>query len=190
MAAFPTSPVPQLPYNIDAVWKTIITAFDSGVEQRRQKQIYAKFNVTLTYNALTTAEIQTLWNFYMARNGSYESFYFYTLETADWDGLYCGTGEGTAITFDIPGKSTSSQTIYANGSAVSASDYTIVTGGGIEGSDRVTFDTAPVVNTIITCDFTGFMRIRCRFEEDKMTKSGFSAALFSTGLKLHGLAAL
>ena len=190
MAQFPTVPKPQEPYKLTLVWKTIISAFDSAVEQRRQKQTYAKYNVSVIYNALSGANFQTLWNFYVARKGAYEAFYFYTLETADWKGLYCRTGDGTTVTFDIPGKSTSAHTIYNNGIVVPPANYTILEGGGTEGSDRVTFNTAPVQNALITCDFTGFMRIRCRFEEDEMTKDGFKSAIYRTGLKMKGLAAL
>ena len=190
MALFPQVPKPQYPYELTAVWKTIVSGFDSGVEQRRQKQTYAKYDVSVTYNALSGANFQTLWNFYIARKGTYEAFYFYTLETANWKGLYCRTGDGATVTFDIPGKSTSAQVIYNNGTVVPGGDYTIVTGGGVEGSDRVTFNTAPFLNAIITCDFTGYMRIRCRFEEDKMTKNGFEGVLYQTGLRLRGLSAL
>lgn len=190
MAQFPVSPAPQYPYDLSIVWKTIISSFDSAVEQRRQKQTYAKYDVSLIYNVLTESEFQTLWNFYVARKGAYEAFYFYTPETSDWQGLYCRTGDGATVTFDIPGKSTSAHTIYNNGIVVSPTGYTITYGGGTEGSDRVTFNVAPAQNAIITCNFTGFMRIRCRFEEDKMTKTGFIVALYKTGLKLKGLAAL
>lgn len=190
MAEYPTSPVPQYPYELSTNWKTITSAFDSGVEQRRQKQTYPKYDVSLSYGALGEADLQTLWNFYRSMNGSLTAFYFYTIESADWDGLFVGTGNGTALTFDLPGKSTSAQVIYINGVAVDPDDYTLVVGGGTENADRVTFDTEPAVNDIITCDFTGYMRIRCRFKEDKMSKVRFEAAIYKTGLELKGLAAL
>jgi len=187
MAQYPTSPAPQIPYELTSNWKTIVSAFDSGVEQRRQKQTYPKYDVSLIYNALTVASFATLWNFYHARAGAFEAFYFYTLETTDWDGLFVGTGDDATVTFDIPGISTTNTLIYNNGTLVDSGDYTLLTGGGTESSDRITFDTAPAANAIITCDFTGYMRIRCRFEDDKMTKQGFAGALYRTGLKLKGL---
>lgn len=188
MAQFPTTPVPQFPYDLVANWKTIISAFDSGKEQRRKKQLYAKYDVSLTYNVMTAANMALLWAFYQARNGSYEAFYFYTLESEAWTGLFVGIGDAATVTFDIPGKTTSAQVIYING-VVQTTGHTHVTGGGTESSDRITFDSAPALNAIITCDFTGYMRIRCRFDEDKMTKSRFAGALYRTGLKLKGLAA-
>jgi hypothetical protein len=190
MAKYPTTPKPQYPYELTTVWKTIISSFDSGTERRRQKQTYPKFNVSLTYETLTKEDIQTLWNFYIARKGAYEAFYFFTPDSADWNGLYIGTGDASTVTFDIPGTLNGTITIYNNGVEVDSGDYTLLVGGGVEGSDRVTFDTAPGLNEIITCDFTGYMRIRCRFEEDEMTRSGFTGALYKTGLKMKGLTAL
>lgn len=190
MAQYPTSPAPQNPYSITANWKTITSPYDSGKEQRRQKQTYAKYDVTLAYNALSSANFQALWNFYAAQKGAYGAFYFYTLESADWDGIFIGTGDAANTAFDIPGKSTSAHVIYKNGLVVAAADYTISAGGGAESADKITFDVAPVANAIITCDFTGFMRIRCRFEEDKLSKEGFAGRLYKTGIKLKGLAAL
>ena len=40
---------------------------------------------------------------------------------------------------------------------------------------------------IISCDFTGLMRIRCRFREDAMTKEYMANGLYRTGLELKGL---
>ncbi len=190
MAEFPTTPVPFAPLEISANWKTIISGFDSGVEQRRQKQTYPKYDVALTYAALLDADFMTLWNFYQSMKGALKAFYFYTLESSDWDGLFVGTGDDATVIFDIPGKDTTATLIYINGIAVDSADYTLLTGGGLESADRVQFDTAPAANDIITCDFTGYMRIRCRFENDKMTRTEFAKAVYSTGLRLKGLAAL
>ena len=84
---------------------------------------------------------------------------------------------------------TSSQKIYINGvKQVVTVQYSILIGGGAESSDRVRFVTAPAVNEIISCDFAGYMRNRCRFANDKMTRTQFAHALYSTGLELKGLA--
>jgi hypothetical protein len=158
---------------------------DSGKEQRRQKQLYAKYDVKLQYNVLTTVEIQVLWNFYTARQGTFEAFYFYTLEVADWDNLYVGVGDGTSVTFDLPGKSTSSVTVYVDGYTVAT--YTKLVGGGAESSDRITFVTAPSAGQIITCDLTGYLRIRCRFKEDYFSRNNFEYVLYKSGIELKGL---
>jgi len=188
MSEYPASPVPQIPYEITSNWKTIVSAFDSGKEQRRQKQTYPKYDIGLTYNALVESDFAILWNFYQSMSGSLTAFYFYTIESSDWDGLFIGTGDASTQTFDIPGKSITNNIIYYNGEAWD--DYEILVGGGSENSDRIIFDTAPEVNAILLCDFTGYMRIRCRFEEDKLTKQSFAGKLYRTGIKLKGLTAI
>ena len=191
MALYPEIPIPNFPYDLTENWKTIVSAFDSGKEQRRQKQIYAKYDMGFAYSVLSVAEVATLWNFYNARRGAYEAFYAYTPDLALWTGLYIGMGDGEETTFDIPGKNTAAQKIYIQDvEQTITDDYSILEGGGAEGADRVLFVEAPEVNAIITCDFAGRMRIRCRFEEDKLTKQNFTYQLFSTGIKLKGLGAL
>jgi uncharacterized protein (TIGR02217 family) len=187
MAEFPATPKPSYPIDIESEWKTLKTTFDSGKEQRRQKWDYAKYNVTLKYDVLTPANIQLLWAFYQARKGSAESFYFYDLVSVAHTSLYIGIGDGVTLIWDVPGKSTSSETIYVNGAEFD-SGYEILTGGGSESSDRISFTVEPAEGDIITCDFTGFLRIPCRFEEDKMSRESFTRTLYRTGLKLKGLA--
>lgn len=211
---YPTTPVPNWPYDIKINWNTTVSSFDSGKEQRRQKNLYQKYDVTLTYTVLSLANMQILWNFYQARKGTFEPFYFYSLESTTWSGCYLGIGDGTTTTFDIPGKSTSNVQIYVSGVALRATgvsgilledesglitedddtiiregpdEYTLYVGGGAASSDRVTFATAPAANDLLTCDFTGYLRIRCRFQEE-LSRSAFTAALYRTGIKLKGLA--
>lgn len=192
MAEFPSTVAPsQDGYDIIVEWKTILREMDSGVEQRRAKWTFPKFSLELTFDQLTQSEIDALWNFYMARRGSAEAFYLYTWELQggtlpSYTGLYVGVGDGVTQTFDLPGKSTSNQVLYVDG--VSTSAVTILTGGGLELSDRVTFTVAPAAGTFLSCDLkTWFLRIRCRFEEDKFTRKTFTDALFKTGIKLKGL---
>jgi hypothetical protein len=186
MAEYPTSPKPQYAYTTEAEYKTIITTMDSGKEQRRNKWTYPKFNVHLVYNYLTKTQFNTLYTFYQARKGSYEAFYFYDLVTMDHDSLWVGKGNESTDIFDIPGKGTSAQTIYLNGEA-QGSGYSILTGGGAENSDRVDFVTPPSSGVIITCDFNGYLRIRCRFKDDKLSREAFAYAAYRTGIELKGL---
>jgi hypothetical protein len=186
MAQYPTSPLPQLPYTISPRWKTIISTFDSGDEQRKQKRSFPVFDVVLTYDVLTLAEFQSLWNFYQSMAGAFGFFYFYAIESAAYTGLPVGIGDGTITTFDIPGKSTSSRTLYVNGVS-QGSGFSYLTGGGAESSDRVQFNTAPLAGQVITIDFTGYLRIRCRFKADTLSRQMFEIMLYKTGIELQGL---
>jgi len=211
---YPIIPVPSWPYDIKVRWNTTVSSFDGGKEQRRQKNLYPKYDVSLTYPVLTEANMQILWSFYQSKKGTYEPFYFYSLESTTWEGCYIGIGDGVTTTFDIPGRSTSNVIIYQDGVALRAEgtsdillenddeltaedndtiiregpeEYTLYIGGGAASADRVTFATAPAANDLLTCDFTGYLRIRCRFQEE-LSRSAFTAALYRTGIKLKGLA--
>ena len=68
------------------------------------------------------------------------------------------------------------------------SDYVILTGGGDGSADRVDFVTPPELGESISCDFTGKLRVHCRFAEDKLSRQQFTHRLFSYGVRLKGVA--
>jgi uncharacterized protein (TIGR02217 family) len=192
MAEYPTTPKPQNPVNITARFNNIISTADSGREQRRRKSVQNLYDVKLTYSALSLANLNTLWAFYQARRGTFESFYFYDLTESRTTHYtqYVGVGDASTTIFDIPGKNTSGQTIYVNGVAKTVTtDYTILTGGGTESADRISFVVAPAAGYIITVTFTGDLRIKCRFKEDKLTREGLLYCAYRTGIELYGLPA-
>ena len=79
--------------------------------------------------------------------------------------------------------------IYVDGvQQTLTTDYVILTGGGDGSADRVDFVTAPSLGESISCDFTGKLRVNCRFAHDTMPKEIFQAMLVKYGLDLKGLA--
>jgi len=196
MAIFPEDIIPAHPFSIEPAWDTLVSTFDGGAEQRRQKSLYPRFNTRFRLHALESADAQTIWDFFMARRGSFESFYFFDpipdipgIGTTSYEDLYIGTGDGATEVLDIPGKSTSSQVIYVDGATQTlTTDYVILTGGGDGSADRVDFVTAPSTGDAITCDFTGKLRIKCRFAQDRLSRELFMTILFNYGIELKGLA--
>jgi len=187
MAEFPATPKPVDPVIVTPRWKTNVTLTDSGKEQRRQKWSFPKYDVQLQYDLITPlSQMQILWDFYMARKGAAEAFHFYLRYSKNHKAQYVGYGDAETLIFDLPGKSTSSQAIYFDGTG-QESGWSILEGGGSSSSDRVQFDSAPPTGSLITCDFTGFLRNRCRFAEDMMNESRFYVTCFRVGLKLKGL---
>ena len=213
MAKFPVDPVPQYPLQITQNWKTIISTFDGGQEQRRRKLDFPTYDVTLTFAALTQDEIDALWNFYNSMGGAYEEFYFFVPYVESHKRLYVCTGTGTitntynlktaageylktatgdqliltiAIPFDVPGIVDGAFHLYFD-NVERTYGYTLVSGGGGGGADRIMFTTLPGQGVVVSCDLVGYQRIICRFAEDKMTKERFEAAIFKTGLNLKGL---
>ena len=194
MATWPESnPIPNYPLTVDPEFNTLISGFDGGGEQRRQKLLYPKYDVTVNYQKISVAEAKILWEFYLARNGAYEAFYIYDLalllgHSFNHVGEYCGTGDGSTTIFDIPGRSTSSRTVYVDG-VDETSNVSFLTGGGSSNSDRIEFSSAPAAGGIITIDFTGYLRMRVRFLKDKLSRINFVNELYAYGIKLKGLSA-
>jgi hypothetical protein len=188
--AYPTTPKPS---NVEITprWNTVISQFDSGKEQRRSKQTQDLYDIKLTYPPMIMSDFTTLWAYYQARKGRCESFYFYDMEESrtTHTAVYVALGDASTLIFDIPGKSTSAQSIYLNSVVQTlTTDYTILTGGGTDSADRVSFVSAPGAGVIITATFTGDMRIKCRFKEDKLTREALTYRLYKAGLELEGVA--
>lgn len=192
MAVFPTfSSVPMgEPYAEELIFKTLISEFDDlGAELRKQKWLYPKRNIILKYDKITKAQGRTLWTFYIARSGAYEAFNFFTQLTDTYVSEYVGTGDGTTTDFNLPSKQASSYTVYLNGSAQTGGgvDYTFSSEGGTDGADQIAFTSAPADGSRITVSFTGYLKVRCRFAEDKLAFETFYNRLFTSGLSLKGL---
>ena len=194
MATYPESPVPIYPLTVTPRFKTITSGMDSGSDERTAKWLYPKYDVAVRYESLSATEVQTLWDFYLARKGGYEAFYVYDLSllatvTKTHTTQYMGTGDATTTTFDVPGRSTSSHDVFVDAVEIADADYTVLTGGGSSSADRIQFDTAPAAGEILTVSFAGYLRMRVCFAQDQMDFNLFMINLFSTGVEMRGLAA-
>lgn len=197
MAYYPESPAP-MEYEVTPVYSTLITEMGSGNEQRKKRWSFPKYNASIRYDReeLDIDDMQTLWDFYMNRSGAFEGFYFFDhyVNMLHYD-QYVGTGDDSTVTFNIPGRSTyltpASRTLYVTSVGGIKDDITsgISWGDGTgEGScDQVTFSVAPAEGEIISIDFKGYLRFRCRFERDDMSRSTFLGIAFSIGISLKGL---
>lgn len=171
-------------------WKTLISQFDDlGEEKRKSKRLYPRRNLNVKYANITKTEARTLWNFFNARKGRYEAFNFFLPHSNTYTGEYVGTGDGSTVIFNLPSKQASGYTLYVNGVAKTGGgvDYTFSSQGGADGADKVTFTTAPADGERITFDFTGYLKVRCRFAEDKLDFETFYDRLVNMGIKLKGL---
>ena len=204
MSIYPSSTsVPYTdPVSIGIRFKTIVSNFDElGEEKRKQKWTYPKRNVVLKYGMVAKDEAETLWKFYQARAGKYNSFSWFestgigTTAYNSYVGEYVGTGDSTTLVFNLPAiDSSGSHTLYLAGGAVSTSDYVLAALGGPDGEDKITFVSSaagglpvPTSTERITYDFTGRLKIRCRFSEDIFSFDNFYDRLVNAGVKLSGL---
>jgi len=173
----------------DMQFKTLMSNFDNlGVERRKRKWLYPKRTVTLQYNNITLSDARSIFQFYIDRSGAYEAFTFFKYETESFEGEYVGTGDGSTVTYDLPCKSSSARTLYLNSVAqTDPSDYTFSALGGLDGADQITFISAPTSGHRIVLDFTGNLKVRCRFKEDNMSFETIYNRFRSFGVELQGL---
>ena len=196
MATWPESnPTPIYPLSIIPRFDTVISQFDAGGEQRRSRRSFPVFDVVVNYRGITPAEANTLYTFFLERKGRYEAFYIFDLALLEnisqtHTKLYVGTGDGSTDIFDLPGRSTSSRSLYLD-DVLTGSGFSYLTGGGDGGADRVDFTSPPSNGTVITITFTGFLRCRVRFEADTLDRALFVQNLMAYNqIKLTGVEAI
>lgn len=180
---FPESPAPLWPYTFEAEYKTIISPVESNLEQAIAQWRFPKRYVELLYDpGISREDFSTLYDFFTGRRGRYLAFYFYDWVTGDWADEFVGWTDGATQTWDLPGRSASSRKAYFDGSQKYP---TWSTGTGDAGADQMTFSWVPAAGKLITASFTGQLRLRMRFEDDKITREDFYTTLVRTGLRLR-----
>jgi len=197
MALYPSyADVPyRKPVEMNFRFKTLFSNYDSeATEQRKRKQQFPKIDVAMDYSLCEREEMAELYNFYIARQGQYGSFHWIDIDYDDYEGLYFATGDGVETTFDLPGANTSAQTVYGDyaiynqaADATSAGDYYISDGSGVDGGDQAIFFVPVGEGIKLTADFTGQLKILCRFDMDVFSKSSFYDIVRTAGVQLKGL---
>lgn len=191
MVAFPDILTirPRRPFEQGMEFQTLTSDFEGGQETRKQKQLYPRRMLRLQYFKKDKADARTLWRFFQERKGKFGEFnLFYPFED-DSVGEYVGTGDGSQTSWNAPSKSAYSVTVYVDGTEQTGggTDYTLTQEGGADGADLIEFVSAPSAGAQITMDFTGYLKVRCRFEDDLMEWQTFYNKLVTTGLKIKGL---
>lgn len=176
------------PLHEEIEFRTLKGVFEGvGQESRKQKWLYPKRHYTLQYNYITVAEARTLWEFYKARKGSYELFSLFLPWSNTYTEEYVGTGDGTTTAFNVPGKTISSYTFYQDTTTLTeTTDYTIDATGGTDGEAELNLVVAAPAGERITCDFSGYLKVRVRFMDDIFSFDTFYNTLVTFGIKLKG----
>ena len=201
MPKFPTNELSRLAFPGEIGVKllsgdTIVVKFDEmGVEQRKQKRAYPTRNITLKYKEILKSDIRKIWQFHIDRRGAYESFSFFLdtdlaeyMTTDIYEDEYVGSGDSVTTMFELPSKGASSYTLKVNGSSQSEATHYNYTGEvGSDGEDRINFVSPPISGEVITWDFIGYLKIRCRFEDDAMEYDDMFNLIKTSELKFHGL---
>lgn len=176
---YPATPIPSYSSILDHEFRTLISDFESGKEQRRTMWRFPKRTFALIYKALAMTESQrdALYEFFQNRRGPYESFWFFDFIKKKWVDQYVGYGDSATDIFDLPSKDSEEwPKIYVAGSEKTrATHWNFISGGGGGGSDRIQFigGNIPTTGQLITADFSGNLRIKGRFKDPKLTEEIF-----------------
>ena len=166
-------------------WKTVTQEAASGKEVRVALMSYPLWEFTLTFSVLRGAygysEMQDLAGFFLARQGMFDTWLFDdpTDDTVTLGSF--GAGDGTTTAFQLTRSMggfaepvqnlNGAPLIYANGTLVSSSAYTVGSTG------IVTFATAPAAGVALT--WSGTFYFRCRFLQDTAEFDQFAAQLWA-----------
>lgn len=191
MVAFPDLLIvgPRNPLEQEMEFQTLVSQFESGQETRKQKQLYARRQLNLQYRNISKSDARTLWHFFQARQGKFGAFNLFFPFENEYVGEYVGTGDGSQTNWNAPSKGAYLVSVYLDGDEQvgGGTDYTFTQEGGADGADLIEFVFAPSVGAQITMDFTGYLKICARFDEDLMEWQTFHNKLVTTGLKIKGL---
>ena len=106
MSVYPSSISYTNPTVQNIQFKTLFTKFsDLGTENRKAKWAYPKRSFVLKYSALSKADAEVLWQFYLDRQGSYADFVFFEStgvgDNYTYTKEYVGTGDSTTAVFNL-----------------------------------------------------------------------------------------
>jgi hypothetical protein len=212
LSVYPSSPKPSYALLLDHEFKTIISEFESGIETRDIRRRFPKRVFSLAYNSLdlTDAQRNALTDFFDARNGRKEPFWFFDPARRYWKDVYMGRWDGATLTYNIPGRSTEGTkaysyliddsgnyivdesgnkiivgmnnenypNIYINGEDAFDWGFSSGTGVGEAGlkCDQATWGAvnAHNIGDLITASFWGYLMVKVRFQDDKLTEEVFS----------------
>lgn len=185
MEIFPSIPIPSYSYILDSQFRTLVSDFESGTEQRRIMWRFPKRTVALNYKTqgFSSTGRDALYEFFQNRRGPGESFWYFDFQKRKIVDEFVGYGDGTTDIFNLHSKTTDNDAtlkVYVAGvEKTKITHYNFISGGGEGGADRIQFTAGniPTAGQLITSDFNGYLRIKGRFKDDKLSEELFTINL-------------
>jgi hypothetical protein len=198
MAVFPTFPEIDCDLQsdnplVDEVrFKTSSTMFGiEGQERRKRGLLYPKRDMNLKFTWITKQEARLLWEFYVARSGSLEPFYYVHPFESVYEVEFASVTDGASVNFLVPSIGATNYFLRIAGSGqAEPTDYVFHSQGGLDGLDYVELINAVGPSNpgdVLTWSFTGQLVTRCRFDKDVQKFETFYDRLAKMGIKLKGL---
>jgi len=113
LQVYPSIPKPFYSYIVDHQFRTSLTDFDSGTEQRNMRWRFPKRTFINVYKLMAFSAIQrdAIYEFFQNRSGSYDLFWYFDFQDRKWVDQYVGRGDGVTQTYDVPGILTTTVTL-------------------------------------------------------------------------------
>ena len=187
-AVFPSLPGLQFPVSRTEQWNNTKQESVSGKRGAIANWTYPRHKWTLQYEFLrsgTEAEWQSIISFFNLRKGMFDTFLFEDPNDKSVTGQQIGTGNGTALTFQLI-RALASFTepifaphvvskVYVDG--VDKAGHWTVSNWGTDTPGVITFDASPANGKAVTADFTYYFPVR--FDDDILDIANFMQGLFS-----------
>ncbi|MGD0826982.1 MAG: DUF2460 domain-containing protein [Desulfobaccales bacterium] len=179
------------------LFSTLTQESVSGIKKRIANWVYPRWQYEIPVEFLLDGQggvedLKTLVGFFLARQGSFDSFLFDDPDDDFIAGQELGIGDGTTTAWQLVRtyggfaepiynpKSDPAPVVYLNGAVQDPSTYAV----GYTDSGLLTFTAAPAAGAVITADF-GYYR-RCIFQEDLSEFDKFMNQLWEhKGLKIE-----
>lgn len=146
------------------------TGLGESYAQFYRKALFPRWEISVAYEHLTTAERQAIADHNLAVEGATTEFDWCDWRTRAWFWVPIAKGDGTTTVFDLPGKELSDAAFFT-GAGTSATG-TIAEGAGADGRARVTV-TAPVTNNTwlwLNARMKRYFTVRHARTPDKLTR--------------------
>lgn len=167
-------------FNEESHWNTLVTKYEDGKEQRRQKWSSPKRSYEVVLKAKTDVESQQVWDFYNSRKGAFETFYFENPNESPVSAELVGTGNGVNLSFNLdhyPLPSGGITTLSTPSFSYTEGDHYTLT----RSSGAIVFNIGAAPTGDLTADYP-FCRI-VRFTEDKLSRELFNFKMYNIGIK-------
>lgn len=162
-------------------FQTEVMESEHGNEERMSAIDEGLREYKLITSNLTATQMQTIWDFYIARQGATDDFLLKIVTEFQVTDEPVGNADGSSTSYllhHFPVDATANHSIKLNGVAASytlSNDY-------VNEKSYVIFNSAPVLGDVITATYEYYFRVR--FKNDNFTRELMNNNLLSAGIEL------
>jgi len=181
----------SLPIECPYFSPTLITKFESGVEQRRLLSNAIQRNVKIFYKNVEFAQANTLRRFYEDRRGSFHSFDFFFPQYETFVTEYVGVIVDPTDAFYLPSLEAQSFTLFRNEDPLTegvGEDWVFTIGVPSTGTpDLATLPSDAAAGELFRFSFTGRLKMIARFDDQQIVVADIKKYWSSLTISLKGL---